>query len=157
MQTRSSARRLAAASTALVLAAGSALLVAAPAAAAPPFEVTSLDDSGPGTLRQAIADANAQDGADEIVFASGLSGVITLDDEIDIDDALTITGPGVGVITITHDDTFNLFEVNIPEGDLKVTGLAFEGREGDEVDGRAFDIHAVAGDVTFEQIGRAHV
>ena len=38
------------------------------------FAVTSAADAGPGTLRQAIADANAQAGADSVSFAIG-SGV----------------------------------------------------------------------------------
>ena len=42
------------------------------------FTVTNLNDSGPGSLRQAILDANAAAGDDTIVFQSGLSGTITL-------------------------------------------------------------------------------
>jgi len=38
------------------------------------FEVTSADDSGPGSLRQAILDANALDGPHSITFASDLVG-----------------------------------------------------------------------------------
>ncbi|HUF08750.1 MAG TPA: hypothetical protein VMO47_05475, partial [Rhodothermales bacterium] len=38
---------------------------AAPAAT---FTVTTADDSGPGSLRQALLDANAAAGADQIVF-----------------------------------------------------------------------------------------
>ena len=40
------------------------------------FVVTSFDDSGPGTLRQAILDANASVGPDTITFSTG--GTITL-------------------------------------------------------------------------------
>jgi len=39
------------------------------AATATTFTVTKTGDAGPGTLRQAILDANANPGADEIVFA----------------------------------------------------------------------------------------
>jgi hypothetical protein len=38
------------------------------------MSVLNTDDSGPGSLRQAIVDANAQAGADVIQFAKGLSG-----------------------------------------------------------------------------------
>jgi hypothetical protein len=36
------------------------------------YTVTNLDDSGVGSLRQAIADAYANAGADTAVFTSGL-------------------------------------------------------------------------------------
>src|SRR6267378_6088620 len=42
------------------------------------FTVTSVADSGPGTLRQAILDANANAGADTIVFNIPGSGVHTI-------------------------------------------------------------------------------
>ena len=42
------------------------------------FFVTELDDSGPGSLRDAIAAANAATGANTIEFANGLTGTITL-------------------------------------------------------------------------------
>ena len=42
------------------------------------FTVTNTNDSGPGSLRAAIEQANANAGADEIVFADGVSGTITL-------------------------------------------------------------------------------
>src|SRR5262249_20804454 len=42
------------------------------------FLVTNLNDSGPGSLRDAIASANLNPGADQIDFALGLQGTITL-------------------------------------------------------------------------------
>ena len=47
-------------------------------AGAATFTVTNLNNSGPGSLRQAILDANVAAGDDDIVFQSGLSGQITL-------------------------------------------------------------------------------
>lgn len=49
------------------------LLLATPARAAT-FTVTTTADSGPGSLRQAILDANASPGADTITFAIGAMG-----------------------------------------------------------------------------------
>ncbi|HEX5701264.1 MAG TPA: hypothetical protein VFX77_11495, partial [Rubrobacter sp.] len=49
------------------------LWLALPARAAT-YTVTNINDSGPGSLRQAITDANSSTGADLIVFQSGLSG-----------------------------------------------------------------------------------
>jgi hypothetical protein len=42
------------------------------------FAVTTVADAGPGSLRQAILDANAAEGADEIHFDLGGSGVRTI-------------------------------------------------------------------------------
>jgi parallel beta-helix repeat protein len=42
------------------------------------YTVTNTDDSGAGSLRQAITDSNASGGADTIAFDSSLSGTITL-------------------------------------------------------------------------------
>jgi hypothetical protein len=52
-------------------------VLTAPLAAAT-FTVTNTDDSGPGSLRQAILDANAAAGADTIVFAIPGAGVHTI-------------------------------------------------------------------------------
>ena len=65
------------------------------------FMVTNLDDAGTGSLREAIADANTQAGADEIVFQAGLAGAIHLaSGELSIGDELSIIGPDDGSITV---------------------------------------------------------
>ncbi|MBP6999936.1 choice-of-anchor Q domain-containing protein [Amaricoccus sp.] len=72
------------------------------------FIVTTTSDRGAGSLRQAIADANANAGADEIrfdatVFDGGAEDVIRLTSgQIRISDGLTIVGGPAGV-TITGD------------------------------------------------------
>ena len=53
------------------------------------FTVTNLDDSGPGSLRQAITDANAEAGPDTITF--NISGTITLASTL----PLITFGPGL--------------------------------------------------------------
>src|SRR5262245_56659985 len=55
----------------------SALLVSVPATAAT-FTVTNTDDTGTGSLRQAILDANANPGADTIAFNIAGAGVHTI-------------------------------------------------------------------------------
>ena len=75
-------------------------------AGAATFTVTNLSDSGPGSLRQAILDANAVLDADTIAFQPGLTGTITLTSAaIPITDRLTINGPGAGVLAITSNST----------------------------------------------------
>ena len=48
-----------------------AVAAASPLAGAATFTVTTLGDAGAGTLRDAIAQANANAGADTITFAPG--------------------------------------------------------------------------------------
>lgn len=93
-------RRAAGAVAATIVALGAA---AAPASAKT-FTVENLDDSGPGSLRDAVAQANADSGADRIAFARGVRGEITLTSgEIAIDAALTIAGPGADALTVSGD------------------------------------------------------
>src|SRR5882757_7860680 len=55
--------------------------------------VTNTNDSGPGSLRQALADAN---GGDTINFDPALNGqtIPLTTDELVIDNNITISGPG---------------------------------------------------------------
>jgi alpha-L-arabinofuranosidase len=64
--------------------------------------VFNLNDSGPGSLRQAILDANTAGGTQVIPFATGLSGAITLASALPALSAnITIQGLGAGAITIS--------------------------------------------------------
>ena len=82
-------------------------LIAAPVAAQT-IEVTTLNDSGAGSLRQAISDAVSAPGT-EITFADGLSGTILLSSELHIIRDLTITGPGADVLAIDGGGTVRHF------------------------------------------------
>ena len=63
--------------------------------------VTSLDDAGPGTLRQAVLEANAFFGPDDIVFESSLTGgTINLLTEIDVIGEVRIDASSIGGINI---------------------------------------------------------
>jgi Ca2+-binding RTX toxin-like protein len=74
------------------------------------YVVTSPDDHGSGTLRQAIADANAHPGPDRVLFQSSLSGTINLTSGgLRIDDPLEIVGPGPDVLTVSGDGTDAVF------------------------------------------------
>ncbi|MEZ5102198.1 MAG: hypothetical protein R3C15_20815 [Thermoleophilia bacterium] len=95
------------------LVAGGATVLFAPGTEAAVFQVTSTaDTAGPGTLRDAITSANASPGADEITFASSVTGTLTLNGTQlpTITDDLTITGPGAGVLTIDGASASRIFE-----------------------------------------------
>jgi predicted outer membrane repeat protein len=93
-----------------------ALLAAAVAAASPlagaaTFTVTNLNDSGAGSLRDAIAQANAAAGADTVEFQANLAGTIPLASEIVVTDTLSLAGPGAGRVTVDGNLATRLFKV----------------------------------------------
>jgi hypothetical protein len=66
------------------------------------YTVTNLNDSGPGSLRDFVQQANAHPAPDLITFAPGLSGVITLTlGGLVVTDPLTIDGPGAEVVAVS--------------------------------------------------------
>ena len=76
------------------------------------FSVFNLSDDGAGSLRAAIAAAEANPGADMIDFASGVEGTIPLTTgELNIHGDLTIAGPGADRLTISGSDTSRVFNV----------------------------------------------
>lgn len=83
-------------------------------AAAETYTVTSTaDDGSAGTLRWAIGQANANNGADTIAFDLTYPATITLTSELPaIDDDLLIDGPGADDLTIDGDDQFRIFFVS---------------------------------------------
>jgi hypothetical protein len=83
--------------------------------------VTSLADSGPGSLRAAIASAAADD---EIVFAVPLPGTISLLSEIQINVNLTIIGPGAESLTLDGGGSTRIFNANGITS-LTISGLRF--------------------------------
>jgi hypothetical protein len=76
------------------------------------FTVTNRTDSGPGSLRQAIINANTAPGADTIVFRKELTGTIRLTTgELTITDTLTIKGPGASRVAVSGNDTSRVFMI----------------------------------------------
>jgi hypothetical protein len=93
------------------------------------FTVENLADSGPGSLRQAILDANAQSGADLIGFAPAASdGAIALTSgELSITGDLSIDGPGAQRLTISGNNASRVFRIS---GSTTVTIDAMTIRDG---------------------------
>lgn len=96
------------------------------------FTITNLDDGPvnaphdlPGSLRQAIYDANANPGADQIVWQDGLTGTITLTDgELLITDDVTVTGLGDAQTTVDAAGNSRVF--NIDDGAASLLTVQIE-------------------------------
>jgi hypothetical protein len=84
-----------------------------------PSTVTSLSDSGPGSLRDAIA---TTPGGGTVDFQTGLSGTITLTTgELAISKNLAIEGPGADVITVSGNKASRVF--NLANFTVAISGL----------------------------------
>ncbi len=81
--------------------------------------VTNLNDSGPGSLRQAIADSLE---GDIIAFDNGLTGTLTLLSTIEIDKSLTINGPGKDIVTISGNRQVRIFNL-ISDDEFSINNL----------------------------------
>jgi hypothetical protein len=95
-----------------------AVLLSAIDTPAATITVTNGNDSGPGSLRQAILDAAP---GDTINFASNVATVNLSSDELVIDKNLTIAGPFANRLTVrrsTNSPPFRIF--HIPSGTVTV-------------------------------------
>ncbi len=77
---------------------------------AAPFNVTNLNDSGLGSLRQAVLDANANAGPDTISI--GVLGTITLSSELLVTESVSITGPGARLLTVSGNSATRIMHVS---------------------------------------------
>jgi hypothetical protein len=83
--------------------------------------VTNLNDSGPGSLRYELA--QAQD-ADTIAFDSSLKGTITLTSgELQVVRGVTIEGPGSANVSISGNHASRVFEI-LPGANAAISGLS---------------------------------
>jgi predicted outer membrane repeat protein len=120
--------RNAAIASAVALGSGAALASSAEAAT---FNVTNLNDDGPGSLRAAITAANLTAAADTITFASNLTGTIELTTGgIPIEAALDIQGPGADVLRVSATDSTAHFAIDTDTtgatyDDVSISGLKF--------------------------------
>jgi hypothetical protein len=89
-----------------------------------PSTLTVLNnlDSGAGSLRAAIAHAKS---GDTVVFAPGLNGqTITLTSgELAINNSLDIEGPGAGLLAVSGNDTFRVFDIVSQGLTVTIAGL----------------------------------
>jgi RTX calcium-binding nonapeptide repeat (4 copies) len=135
---------------------GISLLTGAGAQAAT-FTVTNLSDSGVGSLRQAILDANATAGADQVAFQSSLSGQITLAGQLpNITDPLDVVGPGADRLTVSGNFNSRIFYIypTVHGTSVSISGLTLTAGHpslGDPVQGRGGAIFSKYAKLTVER------
>jgi len=107
------------------------------------FTVSNTNDSGAGSLRQAILDANAGAGADTIVFSAVFNSTQTISltttpdtsnaSALTITDSVTMTGPGASLLTVRRapgatTPQMRIFSVNGPGViNVTITGMTITG------------------------------
>ncbi len=118
--------RVAAGGSLLVGGIAGAWVLAPQAGAATTFHVTTTGDSGAGSLRQAIDDANNNAGADIVVFDASATGTITLTTgQLAISDDVTITGLGAVDSIISGNNASRIFYIynNAASLTVSISGL----------------------------------
>jgi hypothetical protein len=98
------------------------------------FSVITSEDGGPGSLRQAVIDANANPGPDVIELAGGLHVLAipegeedtTATGDLDITDDVIINGNGSGIYSAT-DRIFEIHGARVVLEGLDISGSAGEG------------------------------
>lgn len=102
-------------------------LAAASTAHSATFTVDTLADSGTGSLRDAIARANASAEADVIQFNPGLQGTIDLTGgELVVTNSVSIAGPGAAKVTIDANGRSRVFRLDNPAAEARswtISGL----------------------------------
>ena len=88
------------------------------------YTVTNLDDSGNGSLRWAIEQANNNTGTDEITFS--VNGTIMLESEISITDSLTIIGNGIENTILDGQNKTRHLNLNAMGISIEIQGITFQ-------------------------------
>lgn len=88
------------------------------------FTVMNLADSGAGSLRQAILDAQADGSPAQISFNAGMQGMIVLTSgPLSITGDLTISGPGADQIAISGNRASRVFSISGATTEVAMNGL----------------------------------
>jgi hypothetical protein len=118
------------------------MLTSSTASANAALVVSTLADSGVGSLRQAMLDANSAAGVDTITFTAGLTGTIDVQSDLPVlDEGIDLQGPGASVITIdggwtaaggaaTGNSLFVLGDIDVAEGASTISGVTITGGNG---------------------------
>jgi hypothetical protein len=104
-------------------------------------------DHGAGSLRQAILNANATSGQDNIIFARRVQKITLTSGQLNITDSVNILGPGSNQLTISGNNASRVFAIAPGSGNVTIYGLTVaNGR----ADGTAPGIASVGGGILNE-------
>ena len=98
--------------------------------------VANANDSGAGSLREAIAQANLDADADTITFAPAVTGTIALSSSLpDLTTAVTLTGPGASALEVARSGAAGMAEFRVftvtAGANVTISGLTIRnGRSG---------------------------
>ncbi|HEX8734634.1 MAG TPA: choice-of-anchor Q domain-containing protein [Pyrinomonadaceae bacterium] len=110
------------------------------------FTVTHLGDSGGGSLRQAINDANAAPGENIINFQTGLAGTIDVLSALpDLSNAMTINGPGPDLLTVRRFSGTTAYRVFNVTSTVVLNGLTISGGVAPDTGGPKFTVRRGSG------------
>lgn len=117
-------------------------------ASAATYTVTNTNDSGVGSLRWAITQSNATSANDQIVFAAGANGVITLASPlpqlVDAGGNLTITGNGAANTIIDGADQHRPFRAEWRAGStITLRGMTIRNGRADQLQGGAIFVFGI--------------
>lgn len=124
-------------------------LVVPPALAAT-FTVTTLDDAGAGSLRQALLDANASPGPHDIVVQPGLTGTVELASSLPtVREAVDLVGPGPEAFVVDANRSGRILVFDAGEmSTSSISGLTLTGGESQSRAG----LWLITGSLTLEDI-----
>ena len=109
-----------------------ALVISSSLANALSFTVTTGQDAGAGSLRQAILDANVAEGPDSIGFDAGMNGqsILLTSGPLEIRDDLTIAGPGPDKLVVRSEDPeLDIIQISGSGLSVGIASIAVEGGE----------------------------
>lgn len=86
--------------------------------------VTNSNDTGAGSLRQAITDVQAGTATGPVDFAAGVTGTINIASALPtINTNIAISGPGAAVLTVRRSGVGNYRIFNVNAGTVSISGL----------------------------------
>jgi hypothetical protein len=131
-------------------------------AAATTFTVSNTNDSGTGSLRDAVSMVNSGSGGDTIVIPASTTPYVLTSGELAITKPVTITGAGAGSTTISGNHTSRIFDFqnagpNAVSGVTLTAGTAVFGGAIQDIAGGTLELSSIAASGNSASVGAGAV